>query len=278
MDARLAQGYARADAQLRRAASVRGALPIAPPALSTADDALTVTAEALPADPWFDQRWSLGEGEAMAAAAARLAGEASAFDHGGLLGPVPAQVIASPAVGPRPLASGTCHLVAAAPRATGAAVAVALIAADLAAEWTGAEALSPAAARLTSWHAAVTAVLMARGLEAPDEEMLAELAEASLPRPAEAAALEAAVRQIGADALDQAPGEIGRIAEGLAGRRLPRLARAWRRGFFVPRGFELLEWVAARRERQAATPDAGPVAAGPQACYGPAARNGGVTQ
>ena len=77
-----------------------------------------------------------------------------------------------------------------------------------------------------------------------DDALVATLSAASLPLPTHAEAYAQRLRSIAPDSLDQAPGEINRIADGLAARRLARLRRAWRRGFFVPRGIDLAAWVA----------------------------------
>ncbi len=237
-------GYGREDARLRAAAGVSP-----DPTRSEADPPGSIADALVETDPppsaWFEQRWRLGEADAMAEHGSRLAAEANGFDDGGLLGARRVELIASPAVAPRPTAViSALTRVAVHPRAHGATACVAVIAATLRRAFTAELPRSPDMAAELAWHCAVSAVLRARDQDEADDALVATLSAASLPLPTHAEAYAQRLRSIAPDSLDQAPGEINRIADGLAARRLARLRRAWRRGFFVPRGFDLAAWVA----------------------------------
>ena len=242
------RGYAREDARLRAAAGSRADAAAAADETADPPTMLGALAEGTSAESaWFARRWRLGEADAMSEHATRLARVANAFDEGGLLAGHAAELLASPAVGPRPVATPDPARVALHPRTDGSTAAVSAIAAMLRGAFRDHVGLSPDLIEELSWHCAVTAVLMARGQTEPDDALVASLAAASLPLPTQADAYAERLREIAPASLDQAPGEIGRIADGLAARRFQRLRRAWRRGFFVPRGFDLDAWVAQHR-------------------------------
>ena len=98
--------------------------------------------------------------------------------------------------------------------------------------------------RHLSLHVAATAILKACDDDEALTPWLAHALTFLAPLPSAREAYNATLRGVAARVLDQPPGEVERICEGLCRGQAPRLHRAWRRGFFVPSSFDLEKWVA----------------------------------
>ena len=83
--------------------------------------------------------------------------------------------------------------------------------------------------------------------EAQFKELIGPLSALWMPVGLRAHDIEQMVRAIAARHLDEPPGEIGRIAEGLARRLDSRIERCVRRGFFIPSTQPLKRWLDAHR-------------------------------
>ncbi|MEZ4265363.1 MAG: hypothetical protein R3F39_03205 [Myxococcota bacterium] len=242
----LASGYAREDARLRSALRQPPARLAPDDALRSPEDALAGALPTLGDQAWFATRWAAGESEGMAAHAARLAEEANALPHGGLL-PADATVLTlvSPALGRAPVSIASPWCAVASPRAPAIALVLSAVAAGLAPALPPLD-LEPREAALLQAMLAASAIHIALATDEALDPWLPTIAATWLPAPSDVGIFMATIHRIARQALDQPPGEVDRIASGLAVRRISRLQRAVRRGFFSPRGFDLEAWVRAR--------------------------------
>lgn len=254
-DPAVAPAYARGDARLRPDPAERPALePGALPALEAA-----IGGDAGPPidAAWFERRWRAGEADACLAAAERIAREAGDTAAGGLLDAVAVRiVVASPlraetaiGIGDAGAPPPPCSLTVACGLETPGALAVlAAIAARLPDEPRLATVLDRDGVRRVRLHMAGCALALALGDDPAIEPILTRVAEVLLPPQHQGERTTDLVTRLArADLLDQPPGEIERLAKGLARRYPDRLHRAWRRGFFVLRGGDHAAWVAALR-------------------------------
>ena len=186
----------------------------------------------------------------MAEHSERIAAEANQIPVGALTGPEPWRVSASTTLGQGAVASLEHRLVAVGPRAPGALVTLAAIAQELTA------ALTPHLSvhgHLTESERDWIAIQVAGSAlwRVPDgptslEPWMPQLAEALCPRPDEAVKFRGFMERLGDGVLAQPPAELERIEVGYVQRRVPRIARAWRRGVFNPVGLELDAWLEGR--------------------------------
>lgn len=239
----LASGYAREDARLR-AAMGRPAARLSPiEGLSGPTDALAAALPETDDADWFATRWTSGEEEGMATHATRVAAEANAVPSGPLLGAEgPILTMASPALGRAPVAITSPWTAAVSPRAPGIALVLVAIAARLAPA-LGPLDLDARDADLLRALLAASALERVMGGEAALDPWLPLIAATWLPAPSDIGIFMATIHRIADRALDQPPGEVDRIAAGLAQRRISRLRRALRRAFFAPRGFDVDTWI-----------------------------------
>lgn len=190
---------------------------------------------------WFDLRWEGGERDGMTAAAEAVAKAASEIPHGGLLGE-PWSLIASPVLGGLAAACPVARRVGLGPHSHGImAVLTAIGVRLLHAMPLGG--LNAEERRHVSLHVAASAILMATGDEEALTPWLAHAITFLLPLAAGREDYNTMLRGVAARILDQPPGEVERISEGLCRGQASRLQRAWRRGFFVPAEFDLVTWV-----------------------------------
>lgn len=197
---------------------------------------------ALEADrSWFTRRWDGGEREAMEAHGRRVVEEAGEVTMGSLAAGAPWTVYATPVLGNTAVAHGETRRLAVGPRCVGITACLALVAEQLRPVLT-LDVLTPEQQDMVRTHTAGAALLAAQDLEGALDPWLPDLVEAILPRLSEQDDFQATLVAVAEALLDQPPGEIERIAIGLSQRRIPRLLRAWRRGFFVPPGFDLANW------------------------------------
>ena len=203
-------------------------------------DALTAERRVAWDRQWFDLRWTAGEEEAMKEAAQRIAAEAAEIPHGGLLKD-PWTVVASPVLAGTAVACAVVQRVGIGPRGHGVLAVLTAVAAKLGAALQ-VEQLEAAERRCLLVHCAASAVLTATDDDEALSSWIAQAVAALLPLPADRDAYSKMVRRIAAECLDQPPGEIERIADGLGRAQATRLLRAWRRGFFVPANFDLRAW------------------------------------
>lgn len=191
---------------------------------------------------WFQRRWGGGEREAMEAHVRRVVEEARLVPMGPLGSEDTWTVHASPVMGNTAVAHEPSRQIVVGPRCAGITLAISLVAEKLrpCLDLAG---LSPTQQEMVRIHTAGAALLAIQDEEGALDAWLPELIEAILPRPTEKDAYGEDITIIAESLLDQPPGEIERIAVGLCQRRIPRLLRAWRRGFFVPPGFRLEEWM-----------------------------------
>lgn len=240
----LASGYAREDVRLR------AAMGLPAPHLSPIEglvgpaDALATALPRAEDAEWFATRWTAGEEEGMATHAARIAAEANAVPSGALL-PVDASIltIASPTLSRAPVAITSPWVAAVSPRAPGIALVLVAIGARLAPA-LGPLDLDARDTDLLRALLAASALDRAIGGDEALDPWLPLIAATWLPAPSDVGIFMATIHRIASRALDQPPGEVDRIAEGLAHRRISRLRRALRRAFFAPRGFDVDAWVA----------------------------------
>jgi hypothetical protein len=243
----LAAGYAREDARLRTAMRLPAAAPSPIDGLPGPADALAATRAHSEDADWFATRWTAGEQESMATHAARLAAEANAVPSGALLSAdVEIATVASPTLGRAPLAITSPWVCAASPRAPGIALVLVAIAAKLAPALVPLD-LDARDADLLRALLAASALERTMGGDEALDPWLPLIAATWLPAPSDVGVFMATIHRIASRALDQPPGEVDRIAAGLAQRRISRLRRAVRRAFFAPRGFDLDAWVAETR-------------------------------
>ena len=240
-------GYAKRDAQLRRAAGVpeaeladiSGGLVAALETSVTSGESPWAHIDAR----WFDTRWSMGEADAVGTQTKTLV---ERIDVSGLerLIPGETQLQATSAVGGRPLALAQPPLVLAAPDAPRGAVIVALIGAQIS------SALPPDALEVEDrrWMCEWIACTLIRRVvgETPFLDWLKPLVKHLVGEFESASKVEERVRRIARAVLDQPPGEIERIGVGLGRRLQSRVDRAIRRGFFTPPSFDPDAWLDAR--------------------------------
>lgn len=238
--------YVKADRRLRRGGRAPRPYRIPGPPAVSVRSALHASAPPEIDQDWFRLRWLAGEEAALLEHATRLAADANAVESRGLLPKEEVRIVASPAISRRGIAIADPWIVAIHPRAAGESVVLATLAERLgpALPELG---LQAADARLLHLHVAGTALLAAGGEPEEVPGWLVRAAEDLLPAPAEAAVTVDRVARVARIALDQPPGEIERIASGLADRSATRLHRAWRRRFFVPPGWDLDGWIASAR-------------------------------
>ncbi|MCB9735695.1 MAG: hypothetical protein H6745_24170 [Deltaproteobacteria bacterium] len=232
-------GYRRADDRLR------ARLRLAAPKLADLAEAdLAWVAAGGPGDaardePWFETRWDGGESARAEADAARLAGDVEDIDLGGLLAGREVDVVVAPALRAEAFPIGPGRLLAGLDT-PGVLVALAAIASWLPADALPRE-LDAADARDVALHVAGSALVVHAQLRSDAlDALLVAATSALLPPQHQGDRLGGLVaRLVALDALDQPPGEIERLTRGLQRRYSDRLHRAWQRGFFVPRGFDL---------------------------------------
>ena len=177
----------------------------------------------------------------MEEAARRVAQEASAVPHGGLLSR-PWRLIASPTLAGTSAACPVARRVGVGPRADGILAILTAIGVELSLVMPLKE-LNSYERRHLCLHVAASAILKACADEEALTPWLAHALTFLAPLPSAREAYNATLRGVAAQVLDQPPGEVERISEGLCRGQAPRLQRAWRRGFFVPASFDLDEWV-----------------------------------
>jgi hypothetical protein len=232
--------YVETDRRLRRSA---GEKPPEPPGdgRATLADALTAEHRVRWDSPWFERRWTSGEDVAMGQAAERVVAEATLIADGGLL-PGGWSLVATPVLARCAVACPRVQRVGIGPRCDGILAVLTAVASRLPPDMDP-EPLDPEERRLVRLHTAATAILRQVGDDEALRPSIAAAVRALLPRPGERDAYGARVRRIAERGLDQPPGEIERIADGLARGQASRLHRAWRRGFFVPAEFDLDQWL-----------------------------------
>ena len=191
---------------------------------------------------WFERRWTSGERDVMEAHAKRVVEEASSVPMGPLGGEDSWEVFGAPVMGNCALAHGPARRIVVGPRCAGITLCLALVAEQLR-PLLKLDALSHTQQEMVRLHVGGAALFEVQDEETALDSWLPDLVEAILPRPSEQDAYQEDVVAVADLLLDQPPGEIERIAIGLSQRRIPRLLRAWRRGFFVPPGFQVTEWV-----------------------------------
>lgn len=178
----------------------------------------------------------------MEAHAKRVVEEASSVPMGPLGGKDSWEVFGTPVMGNCALAHGPSQRVIVGPRCAGITLCLALVAEQVR-PLLRLDALSPRQQDMVRLHVGGAALFAAQDQETALDSWLPDLVEAILPRPSEKDSYQGDVVAVADLLLDQPPGEIERIAIGLSQRRIPRLLRAWRRGFFVPPGFHVEQWV-----------------------------------
>ena len=243
LDDRLGR-YVDADKRLRKAA---GKTPPEPPdsGRATASDALAASERVRWDAEWFDVRWNGGEREAMEAAAQRIVEEARLIPDGGLVSEGWA-VIASPTLAGLSAACPRSKRVGVGPRSEALLAVLTAVGVELGLAMPLHD-LNRQERRYLCLQVAASAILEATGDEEALSPWLAHALTFLSPVPSGREAHNAMIRGMAARLLDQPPGEIERISEGLCRAQAPRLHRAWRRGFFVPRDFDLAGWVKTRR-------------------------------
>lgn len=238
-DERLAR-YVDADKRLRRAARLE--LPTPPEqGQATVSDALTADRRVAWDTEWFDIRWENGERDGMRDAAERIAESVSGIPDGGLLGE-PWTLIASPVLRGISAACPIARRVGVGPHAEGIMAVLTAVGVRLS-HAMPMEGLNAGERRHVSLHVAATAILRATGDDEALTPWLAHAITFLLPLAAGRESYNAMIRGVAAQLLDQPPGEVDRISEGLCRGQASRLHRAWRRGFFVPAKFDLDAWV-----------------------------------
>jgi len=245
-------GYARNDARLR--ASIKARPPaLDPTSLPSFADLL---AGAAPPDldvAWFDRRWdTVGERESATREAARVAREADETPLGALLGGWTVQLAVATGLRagawPRPFdPESRVGAVATGPGTPGALAALAAVGARLPLDERVA-ALLPEDRDQVRLHCAGSVLALELG-DGPEMTTLLEaVADALLPPQHQGRRVVEMIERVrAAGLLDQPPGEIERLAQGMARRYPDRLHRAWLRGFFVPRGQDARSWLASLR-------------------------------
>ncbi len=232
-----------ADKRLRRAARLE--LPTPPErGRATVSDALAADRRVSWDTQWFDLRWDNGEREGMGAAAERVARAADGIPDGGLLGE-PWILIASPVLGGVAAACPVSRRIGVGPHAEGLLAVLTGIGVQLDSVMPM-EGLNAQERRHVSLHVAASAILKATGDDEALNPWLAHAITFLLPLAAARESYNAMLRGVAARLFDQPPAEIERISEGLGRGQASRLHRAWRRGFFVPAGFDLDKWVKQR--------------------------------
>lgn len=227
----LAPAYARQDRRLRRTAK----LP-APETEGFEPARLWEDDVALADEAWFERRWEGGEREASEGAAEVLV---QAMD-GAVFGDRAVEVGVSNAAGPLGVAWARPWVGLFAPGCPPAVATLALLAASLEAVMP-LEGMAAHEAHGLRVHVAATAWIGRPEVQGGLDAHLAALTPVLCAPVGHPDAFSARFGRWAAR-LDQAPGEIGRIHDGMVARRSDRMHRAWMRGFFVPAGVDLAAW------------------------------------
>jgi len=244
-DTCVAKGYARRDARLRKSVGM--------PALASADfkppyedvaALLSATPTEAPAQDreWFQKRWELGEKEAMDLEACAMVKALDELPQTHLLSTEPFYLLCSPALAQSAHAHHPPNKVLCGPETSALWVALQSFAALLGPDLP-LEGLSKADRSWVAAHVTVGAWQIALGEEAALPVWAEVLTPYLLPSLERGEQTANKVHQIAEHVLDEPPGETFRIADGLAARMPSRLIRAWRRGYFVPKGFDLEGWL-----------------------------------
>ena len=231
--------YVRRDSDLRRSRPKTKPAPQAP-GYESLDGVLAIDVASTIDANWFQFRWSLGESESAKTHAARLADEANQLPVDAFFPEGPIAVTASPVM---QWGYGTEEsVVVAGYLNSGYMVALAAVGAQLRPHLPTFPELTPGMQHRIELHVAASACLRLPAF-ADHVDKLLETAGGWL-RPARGSekAAQAEIDLMAEICLKQPPGEVGRIASGLYQGRVDRLHRAWERGFFVPKGFDLDEW------------------------------------
>lgn len=194
---------------------------------------------------WFDHRWMGGERDATRDHAKQLARDLEQLPVGSLAPTTGITVLAALPLSGQAVAAGPPWSVVAGLRCTPPVAWLALLAARMAPTFSAIDHYEDRI--LMGWHAAGAAWLRAVGEDEILTPYLPDVVQALLPAPGEARPYAASIARLAASHLDQPPGEVTRIAQGLSSRRPMRLLRAWRRGFFLPPGLDLATWLGKAR-------------------------------
>lgn len=206
-------------------------------------DALTAERRVRWDAEWFELRWESGERDGMTEAARQIAQSATPIPTGGLLEPS-WRLITSPVLAGTSAACARVRRVGTGPRAEGLLAVLTAIGVQLRGAMS-LEGLNAKERRLVSLHVAASAILRATGDDEALTPWLAHALTFLAPVPSAREGHNAMIRGIAAQALDQPPGEVERISDGLCRGQAQRLHRAWRRGFFIPASFDLDAWLKA---------------------------------
>ena len=244
----LSKGYAKRDKTLRRQHGTKPSATLEPDS-SEPEDLIHLLNQVLDGsglaqisdETWFEVRWSLGEAEATEQLALRLCERAAEVVlHPPLTSSI--TVYASMAVGRHPLVSATGDWMVVGPDTSALGMWLYHDAAILKARLPESVKLSPLAINFWALGQAVTLIKHQLSEDA-FKEITGRLGALWTPVSMSPAIIDGAVRAIAKAHLDQPPGEVGRIAEGLAKRLNSRIDRAARRGFFIPPPQTLEQWL-----------------------------------
>jgi hypothetical protein len=192
-------------------------------------------------EAWFTRRWELGEEHAVAMASRKIAGQAESLGTFGLTLEDEVNITASAAirwgvaVGPKLLVSIA---------GSGYHALLSCIASSLR-PLLALPTLSGFDRHVLELHVAATVLISIPAFETHIDPLLAGIGRDLLPKPGSEAIARTQLARLAELALEQAHGEVERIASGMHQGRTDRLHRAWLRGFFIPKGLTLEHLVGA---------------------------------
>ena len=226
--------YRKRDLDLRKRASFKGK-----PNPSASDfnllEQIAAPSQDIEDNDWFSKRWALGEETAVQEASERIAKEAQELGTFGLKLLDEYGVTASAPIR-WSLASGSNVLVTMG--GTGYHVLLACIASSLRPTLT-LEIPSDFDKHVLELHIAATILVAMPEFSSHVDPLLKQIGRALLPQPGSEGIAQAQLERLAEATLEQARGEVQRIASGMHMGRTDRLHRAWSRGFFLPRGTTL---------------------------------------
>ena len=226
--------YRKRDRDLRKRAYFKGKMESAADNRDLMEKLLTPSSGA-PENGWFKKRWELGEESAVRNASQRITDETNALGTFGFVLHDRYQVTSSAAIRWSLACDKTVFV---SMTGTGYHALVASVASKVR-HLLALEALSSFDRHVLEMHIGATILVAKPEFSGHLDQLLSDVGRDLLPQPGSEGIARAQLQRVAETVLEQAHGEVERIASGLHQGRTDRLHRAWSRGFFLPRGVSL---------------------------------------